>query len=65
MPTLIFLVGLINLLQACAFCIVGFHNRRVKGLGWWAAAAFFNGVAMPLIAFRQMSDSAILTKLPP
>lgn len=64
-PTLIFLVGLINLLQACAFCIVGFHNRRVKGLGWWAAAAFFNGVAMPLIAFRQMSDSALLTKLLP
>jgi len=64
-PTLIFLVGLINLLQACAFCIVGFHNRRVKGLGWWAAAAFFNGVAMPLIAFREVTDSALLTKLLP
>jgi len=64
-PTLIFLVGLINVLQAFAFCIVGFHNRRVKGLGWWAAAAFCNGVAMPLIAFRQMSDSALLTKLLP
>ena len=64
-PTLVFVVGLINLLQACAFCILGFHNRRVKGLGWWAAAAFFNGVAMPLIAFRQMSDSALLTKLLP
>ena len=64
-PTLIFVVGLINVLQAFAFWIVGFHNRRVKGLGWWAAAAFFNGVAMPLIAFRQMSDSALLTKLLP
>lgn len=64
-PTLIFVVGLINVLQAFAFWIVGFHNRRVKGLGWWAAAAFFNGVAMPLIAFRQVSDSALLTKLLP
>jgi len=64
-PTLIFVVGLINFLQACAFWIVGFHNRRVKGLGWWAAAALCNGVAMPLIVFRQLSDSALLTKLLP
>lgn len=64
-PTLIFVVGLINFLQACAFWIVGFHNRRVKGLGWWAAAAFCNGMAMPLIVFRQLSDSAVLTKLLP
>jgi signal transduction histidine kinase len=64
-PTLIFVVGLINFLQACAFWIVGFHNRQVKGLGWWAAAAFCNGVAMPLIAFRQLTDSALPTKLLP
>ena len=64
-PTLIFVVGMINLMQAFAFCIMGFYNRRVKGLGWWAAAAFFNGVAMPLIAFRQVTDSALLTKLLP
>lgn len=64
-PTLIFVVGLINLLQAFAFCIVGFHNRRVRGIGWWTMAAFCNGVAMPLIAFRQVADSALLTKLLP
>ena len=64
-PTLIFVVGLINFLQACAFWIVGFHNRQVKGPGWWAVAAFCNGMAMPLIAFRQLTDSALLTKLLP
>ena len=64
-PTLVFVVGLINLLQAFAFCIVGVYNRRVNGIGTWAAAALFNGLAMPLIAFRQVTDSALLTKLLP
>ncbi len=64
-PTLIFVVGLINLLQAVAFCILGAYNRRVNGIGCWTAAAFCNGVAMPLIAFRHVTDSALLTKLLP
>ncbi len=64
-PTLIFVVGLINLLQAFAFCIVGFYNRRVNGIGYWAAAALFNGLAMPLIAMRHSFDSVFLTKLLP
>ncbi len=64
-PTLVFVVGLINLLQAFAFCIMGIYNRRMNGIGWWVAAAFCNGVAMPLIAFRQVTDSALLTKLLP
>jgi len=64
-PTLIFVVGLISLLQAFAFCIVGFYNRRVSGIGYWAAAALFNGLAMPLIALRHSFDSVFLTKLLP
>ena len=64
-PTLIFVVGLINLLQAFAFCIVGFYNRRVNGIGYWAGAALFNGLAMPLIALRHSLDSVFLTKVLP
>lgn len=64
-PTLIFVVGLINLLQAFSFCIVGFYNRRVNGIGYWAAAALFNGLAMPLIALRHSLDSVFLTKVLP
>lgn len=64
-PTLIFVVGLINLLQAFAFCIVGFYNRRVNGIGFWAAAALLNGLAMPLIAIRDTFDSVLLTKILP
>jgi signal transduction histidine kinase len=64
-PTLIFAVGLINFLQAFSFCIVGVYNRRVNGIGCWAAAALLNGLAMPLIALRQGFDSVLLTKLLP
>jgi signal transduction histidine kinase len=64
-PTLIFVVGLINLLQAFAFCIVGFYNRRVNGIGYWAGAALLNGLAMPLIALRHGFDSVFFTKLLP
>jgi signal transduction histidine kinase len=64
-PTLIFVVGLINLLQAFSFGIVGYYNRRVNGIGYWAAAALINGLAMPLIALRHSFDSVFLTKLLP
>ncbi len=45
--------------------MMGIHNRRMNGIGWWAAAAFCNGVAMRLIAFRHVTDSALLTTLLP
>jgi signal transduction histidine kinase len=44
---------------------MGIYNRRMNGIGWWVAAAFCNGVAMPLIAFRHVTDSALLTRLLP
>jgi signal transduction histidine kinase len=64
-PTLIFVVGLINLLQAFAFCIVGFYNRQLTGIRYWVAAALLNGLAMPLIVLRDTLDSVFLTKLLP
>ena len=63
--TLIFIGGLICLLQAAALSRVSLYNRQIKGIGCWAAAALGNGLAMPLFALRNHLDFALMTKILP
>ncbi len=63
--TLIFVVGLISLLQSFALYVVSSYNRQAHGMGVWATAALANGLAMPLIALRIHLDSAVITKVLP
>ncbi len=63
--TMAFVAGVISALQALAFGVVWYFNRRALGIGSWATAALLSGLAMVALPMRSVIENPILTKALP
>jgi signal transduction histidine kinase len=63
--TMAFVAGVISALQALAFGVVWYFNRRALGIGYWTMATLLTGLAMVVLPMRSVIENPILTKALP